>query len=66
MKEGTPLIDAYSVSQQVSDWLTDWFAGPLALAVPQADTLQHVAARFMGSPPGVTYLVRCPALMTAV
>ena len=53
-------------SQQVSDWLTDWFAGPLSLAVPQADTLQHVATRFMGSPPGVTYLVWGPTLMAAV
>lgn len=53
-------------SRRLADRLTDWFAGPLSLAVAQADTLQHVASGFMGSPPGVADLVRGSALVAAV
>lgn len=55
-----------SVCVCLCEWLTNWFASPLSLAVTQTDTLQHVAICFMGSPPGVTYLIWSPTLMTAV
>lgn len=45
---------------------THGLACPLALAVAQAHTLQHVATRLMGATPGIANLVGLAALMAAI